>query len=130
MNLIKFARDQGFDANGYSLELEELKELNVFPMVIHWKFNHFVVLEKIRGKRYWINDPAAGRLILDEKEVDECFTGVVLTFQPNETFKPSGRPPSWARSLFRYVSEIKLGLFLAAVLGLALVVPGLSLIHI
>ncbi len=124
MNLIKFARDQGFDANGYSLELEELKELNSFPMVIHWKFNHFVVLERIKGKRYWINDPAAGRVILDEKEVDECFTGVVLTFEPNQDFSPSGRSPSWARSLLGYAGEIKMGLFLAATLGLALVIPG------
>lgn len=124
MNLIKFARDQGFDANGYSLELEELKELNSFPMVIHWKFNHFVVLERIKGKRYWINDPAAGRVILDEKEVDECFTGVVLTFEPNKDFSPSGRSPSWARSLLGYAGEIKMGLFLAATLGLALVIPG------
>ena len=124
MTLIKFARDQGFDANGYSLELEELKELNSFPMVIHWKFNHFVVLERIKGKRYWINDPAAGRVILDEKEVDECFTGVVLTFEPNQDFSPSGRSPSWARSLLGYAGEIKMGLFLAATLGLALVIPG------
>ena len=124
MNLIKFARDQGFDASGYSLELEELKELKSFPMVIHWKFNHFVVLERIKGKRYWINDPAAGRMVLDEREVDECFTGVVLTFEPNKDFKPSGRPPSWARSLLRYAGEIKMGLFLAATLGLALVIPG------
>jgi ABC-type bacteriocin/lantibiotic exporter with double-glycine peptidase domain len=80
MNLIKFARNHGFDASGYSLEMEDLKELNSFPMIIHWKFNHFVVVEKIKGKKYWINDPAAGRVILDEKEVDECFTGVVLNF--------------------------------------------------
>ena len=95
-----------------------------FPMIIHWKFNHFVVLERIKGKRYWINDPAAGRMVLDEREVDECFTGVVLTFEPNKDFKPSGRPPSWARSLLRYAGEIKMGLFLAATLGLALVIPG------
>ena len=49
MNLIKFAREHGFDASGYSLELEELKELKSFPMVIHWKFNHFVVLERIKS---------------------------------------------------------------------------------
>ena len=123
MNLIKFARDQGFDASGYSLELEELKELKSFPMVIHWKFNHFVVLERIK-KRYWINDPAAGRMVLDEREVDECFTGVVLTFEPNKDFKPSGRPPSWARSFCVMRVKSKWGCFLAATLGLALVIPG------
>ena len=124
MNLLKYARNQGFECNGYSLELEELKEVGSYPMILHWKFNHFVVLEKIRGKRYWINDPANGRMVLDEREVDECFTGVVLTFIPNESFHKSGSPPSWIRSLISYGWEIKAGILLAAVLGLALVIPG------
>ena len=124
MNLLQYARKQGFECNGYSLELEELKEMGKFPMIIHWKFNHFVVLEKIKGKRYWINDPANGRMVLDEREVDECFTGVVLTFDPNDSFEKSGKPPSWIKSLINYGWEIKSGILLAAVLGLALVIPG------
>ena len=50
LNLIKFSKEVGFEAHGYSLELEDLKELGAFPMIIHWKFNHFVVLEKIKKK--------------------------------------------------------------------------------
>ena len=124
MNLLKYAREQGFDCNGYSLEIEDLQGMSDFPMIIHWKFNHFVVLERIKGKKYWINDPANGRLVVDEKEVDECFTGVVLTLKPNDSFVASGKPPSWAKSLLKYAGEIKLGLFLTAALGFALVVPG------
>ena len=124
LNLLKFARQVGFDSHGYSLEMDELKQMTSFPMIIHWKFNHFVVLEKIRGKKFWVNDPASGRQVLDEKEVDESFTGVALTFQPNDSFTPSGSPPSWTKSLLSYASEIKSGLFLAMALGLALVVPG------
>lgn len=124
LNLLKFARDQGMESHGYSLELEELKEMDSFPMILHWKFNHFIVLEKIKGNRFWVNDPATGRQILEEREVDEAFTGVALTFEPNESFTPSGSPPSWIKSLFNYVSEVKVGLALAMALGLALVVPG------
>jgi NHLM bacteriocin system ABC transporter peptidase/ATP-binding protein len=124
LNLIKFAQEAGFEAHAYSLELSDLKELGIFPMIIHWKFNHFVVLERIKGKKYWINDPANGRQVLDEKEVDECFTGVVLTFEPDDSFEPSGKAPSWTKSLVSYASEIKYGLLLATALGLALVIPG------
>ena len=124
LNLLKFARDQGMESHGYSLELEELKEMDSFPMILHWKFNHFIVLEKIKGNRFWVNDPATGRQILEEREVDEAFTGVALTFEPNESFTPSGSPPSWIKSLFNYASEVKVGLALAMALGLALVVPG------
>lgn len=127
MNLLKFARKEGFTCNGYSLELEELNELSEFPVIIHWKFNHFVVLEKIENGRYWINDPASGRRIVDEQEVDECFTGVVLTFSPNESFEPLGNPPSWSKSIIKYASQIKIGLILMAALGLMLVVPGVLL---
>lgn len=124
LNLLKFARDQGMESHGYSLELEELKEMDSFPMILHWKFNHFIVLEQIKGNRFWINDPATGRQILDEREVDEAFTGVALTFEPGDSFTPSGSPPNWTKSLFNYVSEVKVGLALAMALGLALVVPG------
>ena len=31
LNLLKFARDQGMESHGYSLELEELKEMDSFP---------------------------------------------------------------------------------------------------
>ena len=124
MNLLQYSRKQGFDCNGYSLEIDELRQLRDFPAIIHWKFNHFVVLEKIRGNKFWINDPANGRMVVDEKEMDESFTGVVLTFAPNESFKPSGKPPNWWRSLLSYASQIKVGIFLMASLGLALVIPG------
>jgi len=124
LNLLKFAREIGLQSNGYSLEVEELKEVDSFPMIIHWKFNHFIVLEKIVGKKYWVNDPASGRQVLDEREVDDCFTGVALTFEPTENFQPSGKAPSWVKSLLSYASQIKIGLFLAMALGLALVIPG------
>jgi NHLM bacteriocin system ABC transporter peptidase/ATP-binding protein len=124
LNLLKFARQIGFESHGYSLEIDELKQMTSFPMIIHWKFNHFIVLERIRGKRFWVNDPATGRQILEESEVDESFTGVALTFKPGPSFTPSGSPPSWTKSLISYASEIKGGLFLAMALGLALVVPG------
>ena len=94
MNLLQYSHKQGFDCNGYSLEIDELRQLRDFPAIIHWKFNHFVVLEKIRGNKFWINDPANGRMVVDEKEMDESFTGVVLTFAPNESFKHSGKPPN------------------------------------
>ena len=48
INLLKYAREQGFDCNAYSLELDELREQK-FPVII-LEFNHFVVLEKFVGR--------------------------------------------------------------------------------
>ncbi len=53
------------------------------PIILHWDLRHFVVLEEIRGKHAWINDPASGRRKLKLAEFDRHFTGVCLDVQVN-----------------------------------------------
>ena len=49
--VIRAARNRGCEADGYRWSAADLLELageeNVFPLIIHWEFNHFVVLEGI-----------------------------------------------------------------------------------
>src|SRR5215813_9456714 len=59
-NIIRAARRYGLTAKGYSVEPAALTEIPT-PCIIHWNFNHFVVLERIDRKRAYINDPASGR---------------------------------------------------------------------
>src|ERR1700720_606399 len=75
-NIVRAARRFGLAAKGFRKELSTLHELPM-PCIIHWNFNHFVVLEGIDGDRVSINDPAIGRRILDMSELDLAFTGVV-----------------------------------------------------
>ena len=42
------------------LELEHLRELKL-PCVLHWDFNHFVVLTRLRGDKITLHDPAGGQ---------------------------------------------------------------------
>lgn len=94
INIIKAARNYGLDAHGYRLEPKDLKESAVFPCIIHWNMNHFVVLDGFRGDKAIINDPGRGRCSVDMKQLDESFTGICLTFEPNEGFVPEGRQKS------------------------------------
>ena len=48
-NILVAARSYGFTAKGYRYEPEDLRRLGKFPCIIHWNFNHFVVLDGFRG---------------------------------------------------------------------------------
>ena len=93
-NVYLAARNSGMDVHGYKMELEGLKNTATFPCIIHWNFNHFVVLDGFRKGKAVINDPARGIVQVSMEEFDESFTGLVLTFAPGETFEPSGKRKS------------------------------------
>ncbi len=79
--MLEAAASYGLVGRGYSLSLEELRSRRP-PMILHWRFNHFVVLEGIDERWGWINDPASGRARIPLEEIDRCFTGVALVFDP------------------------------------------------
>ena len=93
-NVLKAARYYGLEADGYKLEVQTLMEHATFPCIIHWNFNHFVVLDGFKGKKAILNDPARGRVEVTMEEFDESFTGICLLFSPGESFVPEGRPKS------------------------------------
>ncbi len=93
-NIARAARTYGLDAKGFRYELEQLKTQGTFPCIVHWNFNHFIVLKGFKGKKYYINDPARGEMVISEEEFDEGFTGICIVFSPSETFVPSGRKKS------------------------------------
>lgn len=84
-NIMRAAKKYGIECHGYRKELDGLRELEM-PCIIHWNFNHFVVFEGFKGKYAYINDPAMGRRKLTIEEIDDCFTGIVLTFKPTKDF--------------------------------------------
>jgi len=89
-NILVAARSYGMTAKAWRLEPESLLEEGPFPCIIHWGFNHFVVLCGFKGKSAVLNDPARGRVVVSWEEFDREFTGVCLTFEPAEGFVPSG----------------------------------------
>ena len=93
-NLLMAARSYGLKAQGYRFEPEDLKTGGEFPCIIHWNFNHFVVLCGFKGDCAVINDPARGTVKVPMDVFDEAFTGVCLMFAPDEGFEPGGKPKS------------------------------------
>ena len=93
-NLLYAARSYGLQAKGYRMEPQSLKESGKFPCIIHWNFNHFVVLDGFRRDRAVLNDPARGQVQVSMEEFDQAFTGVCILLEPGEGFVADGRPKS------------------------------------
>ena len=93
-NVFLAAQHYGLDVHGYRMEIDALKENGTFPCIIHWDFNHFVVLNGFKGSKAVLNDPARGLVQVSMEEFDESFTGLVMTFAPGENFVPSGKRKS------------------------------------
>lgn len=93
-NVLLAARSYGMEAKGYRLEPEQLRTQVEFPCIIHWNFNHFVVLDGFKKSKAVLNDPARGVVEVPMAEFDAAFTGIVLQFRPTEAFQPGGQPKS------------------------------------
>ena len=93
-NVYLAGKHYGLDAHGYRMEIDSLKKEASYPCIIHWNFNHFVVLDGFKGNKAVINDPARGTVEIPMEQFDEAYTGLVLTFAPGEGFTPSGKRKS------------------------------------
>ena len=100
-NIVQAAKSYGMIAKAWRLEPEDLLEEGPFPCIIHWGFNHFVVLCGFKGKKAVVNDPARGRMTISWEEFDKEFTGICITIEPGENFDPFGKK----KSVFDYARE-------------------------
>ncbi|WP_345633559.1 NHLP family bacteriocin export ABC transporter peptidase/permease/ATPase subunit [Rugosimonospora acidiphila] len=127
-DLLSAAREHGFEAVGYQMDLDELQRLRA-PAIIFWAFQHFMVIEGF--SRRWgktvvrVNDPAAGRKKMTWDEFNDGFTGVVIMVRPGPDFRQGGAGPSTFAALrSRRVSAAN-AVVLMLLASLLLVVPGI-----
>ncbi|MFJ2600556.1 peptidase domain-containing ABC transporter [Pantoea agglomerans] len=83
--MIGIAEQLGMSSRAVSLEMEAIEKLTK-PCVLHWEFNHFVILVAIKGHRAVIHDPAQGRKTITLDELSRYFTGVALELWPGTDF--------------------------------------------
>ena len=90
----------GFDTIGVKVTFEQLAKKGVFPCILHWNQNHFVVcygIEKNKKGEYkiHISDPASKRLTYTKDEFERCWigpqaseknNGVALMLEPGDNF--------------------------------------------
>ncbi|WP_058043984.1 NHLP family bacteriocin export ABC transporter peptidase/permease/ATPase subunit [Streptomyces roseifaciens] len=126
-NLLKAARSHGLKAKGMQMDVGALAGVRP-PAVLFWEFNHYVVHDGT-GRRFgrrgvYVNDPAKGRRFVPMDEFDDSFTGVVLTFEPGDDFRRTGRRPGVTGALPARLRGTSGTLLAAVISSLLLVVVG------
>lgn len=119
-SLIAIADGLGLTGRAVKLPLEELRNLHL-PAVLHWDMSHYVVLERVRGGKALIHDPAGQSRWMPFDEVSKHFTGVALELRPSDDFEP-GRSRERLRlsQLWRRMTGLKRALAQTLVLSLVL----------
>lgn len=125
-NILAAARTLGMTAKAYRKEIAGLADLPM-PLIIHWNFNHFVVLEGISGDTAYLSDPAVGERSVDLAEFADSYTGVAISLVPGPDFQRGGYRPRPIRSLFRLLAGSERALALIALSAIFLVVPALAI---
>lgn len=133
--IVRAARQYGFRVRAISLQRNDCRFVPV-PAIVHWEFNHFVVLERWSPQRVEIVDPALGRRHLSAQEFDEGFTGVVIELEPGVHFERQKRRShlslwNYLRSVFHlpgFLVQLALASLLLQLLGLG--IPGLTKIFV
>lgn len=125
-DIARTARKYGLEVTGWSSQIDGLSKLPM-PMILFWGFRHFVVLEKISRNRYYLNDPAEGRRIVDLVVFNRDFTGVGLLVEPGPSFRTRGERPSVVRHLWPWMRDQASFLSRTAVCGLLLALVSLAL---
>ena len=127
--ILRAARRRNCKADGYRWTADDLLELvpeHPFPLIIHWEFNHFVVLEGIRDGLAWLNDPAMGRRTVPWDEFRTSYTGVSLRVVPDEGFRKEGERYNVFKEVAQKLKQDKWAVVFILLLELFAIVPGLA----
>ncbi|HTM79922.1 cysteine peptidase family C39 domain-containing protein [Asticcacaulis sp.] len=73
-------------ARAVRCELDELQQLKT-PAILHWGFNHFVVLDKVTEHHIFLHDPARGKVRLSFADAGKAFTGIALELSASPKFQ-------------------------------------------
>jgi ATP-binding cassette subfamily B protein RaxB len=77
--ILTMAGRLGLISRPLRLDLNDFPKL-VLPAILHWEFDHFVVVTRICRGRVILHDPAVGRRVIDRQQLDNAFTGVAVEF--------------------------------------------------
>ena len=127
--VLRAALNRHCSADGYRWTADDILELvpdNPFPLIIHWEFNHFVVLEGIIDGTAYLNDPAMGRRTVPIDEFRTSYTGVALLIEPADGFTPEGHRYNVFNDIASKLRKDRWAVLFILILEFCAIIPGLA----
>ena len=97
--LIDAAATLGLSARALRVDLDDLDRL-ICPAILHWDFDHFVVLQRAGGRTAVIHDPSSGARRFPLAELSKHFTGIALELTPTAAFERGTPAPKLRLAAF------------------------------
>lgn len=86
--LMRMAHRESMTARALRCDVSEISQMQL-PAILHWDFDHFVVVAQASSRRLVVHDPARGVVRLSLDEAARHFTGVALELTPDTEFQPA-----------------------------------------
>ena len=84
-DIMTISEQMNLSSRAIRCEVSSLLQLRK-PCILHWGFNHFVILKSTTRKGLILHDPAKGALKVSIEDAERQFTGVVLELIPTKKF--------------------------------------------
>ena len=146
LGISEAAESIGFRTMATRISIPQLSRDCRLPAILHWNQNHFVVIHKIKKKKYYIADPAGGLITYNQDDFKKSWIstsqngteeGIALMLEPGPAFysletdeeeiQESGKTGMAFKNIFLYLVphkkllvQILLGLGLGSLLQLFL----------
>lgn len=84
-------RDLGLSTRAIRCDYRELRNVKT-PCVLHWRFNHFVILASVLARGLVLYDPARGIVTEPHSLAGDAFTGIVLEVKSESRIRRAALP--------------------------------------
>lgn len=127
--IVQAAAHYGLDASIEKITAKELRNME-FPLMIQWKRRYYAIIKSIRGDLVTVVDPARGEYRLEMKKLEQLFTGTVIFFRKNSSFKTGGRRESLRSLIGNRIRPLIKSMIVLACFTVACVLLNLAMVSL
>ncbi len=84
-------RDLGLSTRAIRCDYHELRNLST-PCILHWRFNHFLILKSVSRRGLTLYDPSRGIVMESHSSAGDAFTGIALEVKSESRIRRARRP--------------------------------------